>query len=96
MKEIEKFPASTLFDEMNKCNVTGEHKTAIIVFKQSNFTKEYSLESRSYSSHSDQWGWDYTKMGRRRSGNCLDGSESGVRLDWYNWEVEYWYWKEEN
>lgn len=91
---MERFKASTLFDEMNKCHETGKHKTAIIVFAQSNFTQPYSEESRSYSSYSDQWGWDYTKMGHCRLGSCLDGSESGVRLDWHNWEVEYWYWKD--
>lgn len=90
----EKFSPETLFDEMNKCHETGNHRTAVIVFKQSNFNKEYSEESRSYRSHSDQWGWDYTKLGNRRSGDCLDGTDKGVRLDYYNWEVEYWYWEE--
>ena len=94
MKEIKKQPASTLFDEMNKCNETGNHRTAVIVFKQSNFKQEYSEESRSYESYSDQWGWDYDKLGNRRSGNCLDGTDNGVRLDYYDWDIEYWYWKE--
>lgn len=90
----EKFSPETLFDEMNKCHKTGNHRTAVIVFKQSNFMQEYSELSRSYRSHSDQWGWDYTKMGRCRLGHCLDGTDKGVRLDYYNWEVEYWYWEE--
>ena len=89
----ERFNPETLFDEMNKCHETGNHKTAVIVFKQSNFTQEYSELSRSYRSHSDQWGWDYTKLGRRRSGDCLDGTDKGVRLDYYDWEVECWYWE---
>lgn len=94
MKEINKQPASTLFDEMNKCNQTGNHRTAVIVFKQSNWKKEYSEESRSYRSHSDQWGWDYDKLGRRRTGHCLDGKDNDVRLDYYNWDIEYWYWED--
>ena len=85
--------ASTLFDEMNKCHVTGEHKTAIIVFAQENWPgKEYSERSRSYCSYSNQRGWDYSKTGRCRLGDCLDGTDPGVRLDWYDWKIEFWYW----
>ena len=94
MNAIKKQSASTLFDEMNKCHETGSHRTAVIVFKQSNFNQEYSEESRSYESYSDQWGWDFTKMGRCRVGNCLDGTDQGVRLDYYDWEIEYWYWRD--
>lgn len=83
-----------LFDEMNKCNQTGQHKVAIIVFKSSNWPgKNYSEISRSYRSCSGQWGWDYSKMGTCRIGNCLDGTDNGVRLDYYNWEIESWYWE---
>lgn len=89
----EKQPASTLFDAMNECHVTGEHKTAIIVFSQENWKQEYSELSRSYESHSNQHGWDYSKLGNCRIGNCLDGTDYGVRLDYYNWKIEFWYWK---
>lgn len=88
----ERFPASTLFDEMNKCHVTGKHRAAIIVFSQDSFTSPYTEEQRSYKSSSNQWGWDYSKSGRCRLGDCLDGSEKGIRLDWYDWKVESWYW----
>ena len=91
----ERFPASTLFDEMNKCHETGNHRVAVIVFFQKNWKKEYSEESRSYTSHSDQWGWDFTKSGRCRLGSCLDGTDNNVRLDYYDWEVESWYWLNE-
>ena len=90
----EKFSPETLFDEMNKCHETGNHRVAVIVFKQSNFKKEYSEESRSYSSHSDQWGWDYSKSGNCRLADCLDGTDVDVRLDYYDWEIDYWYWYE--
>lgn len=89
-KEV--FDASTLFNEMNKCNETGNHKTAVIVFSQSNWSKKYPEISRSYKSHSNQWGWDYTKSGKCRLGSCLDGTDNDVRLDWYNWTIDYWYW----
>lgn len=90
----ERYPASTLFDAMNECHVTGKHRTAVIVFSQENFKTEYSELSRSYSSNSNQWGWNYSKIGRCRLGNCLDGTENGVRLDYYNWKIECWYWKD--
>ena len=87
------FPASTLFYEMNKCNETGKHRTAVIVFSSDNWPDEnYSELERSYASHSNQWGWNYNLLGRRRSGDCLDGSEKGIRLDHYGWKIEKWYW----
>lgn len=92
-KTIEKRNPTEIWDAMNECHVTGKHRTAVIVFKQSNFTDEYSEESRSYRSYSDQWGWDYDKMGKCRLGDCLDGTENGVRLDWYNWDIDFWYWE---
>lgn len=91
---MEKFSPDCLFEAMNRCHETGKHRTAIIVFAQSNFTTEYSELSRSYESPSDQNGWNYKRMGNCRLGDCLDGTEQGVRLDWYDWEIEYWYWKD--
>lgn len=92
---MKKRSAETLRDAMNECHETGKHRNAIIVFKQSSFKEEYSELSRSYRSYSDQWGWDYSKSGRSRLGDCLDGSENGIRLDWYDWDVDYWYWEDE-
>jgi hypothetical protein len=88
-------PASTLFDAMNECHVTGNHRTAIIVFSQSNFTDLYCERSRSYASGSNQPGWNYEREGKCRIGRCLDGTEDGVRLDWYDWKIDYWYWEDE-
>lgn len=88
-----RFTPETLFDEMNKCHETGNHKVAIIVFKKENWKQEYSELSRSYRSNSNQWGWDYSKLGRCRLGDCLDGTDTGVRLDYYNWAIDYWYWE---
>lgn len=91
----QKQPASTLFDAMNQCHVTGRHRVAIIVFSSDNWpTQHYSELERSYRSESNQRGWDYSKMGNCRLGSCLDGSDPDVRLDWYKWKVEYWYWEE--
>lgn len=87
--------AETIWDAMNECHKTGKHRYAVIVFKQSNFEDEYSELERSYRSYSDQWGWSYETLGNCRIGDCLDGTDNGVRLDWQLWEVEYWYWEDE-
>lgn len=87
--------ADTLFAEMNACNESGKHRAAIIIFSQSNWDSFHSELSRSYTSGSNQSGWDAERMGRCRIGSCLDGLDEGVRLDWYNWEVEAWYWADD-
>lgn len=89
---MEKFSPQALFDEMNKCNKTANHRNAVIVFTEDSFDDPYTVEERSYVSDSDQWGWDYSKAGRCRLADCLDGKDLNVRLDHYNWKVEYWYW----
>ena len=77
-------------DEFYKANEENRISYGVIVFSQKNWKKDYPEESRSYATFSDQWGWDYSKMGHCRMGYCLDGSE-GVRLDYYDWKVEYCY-----
>lgn len=62
---------------------------AVVVFTPDSFNKEYSEESRSYEIRSDN------KTFRNCNSNslfgyCLDGTDQGVRLDYY---MEY-YWKE--
>lgn len=69
---------------------------AVIVFKQESFNKEYSELSRSYAVCSETKYFQPNMGGNSLFGNCLDGSERGVRLDWYiygdkPWRVEYCY-----
>ena len=69
---------------------------AVIVFKQVSFNKEYSELSRSYVVCSETKYFMPNMGGNSLFGSCLDGSESGVRLDWYMqgdkpWQVEYCY-----
>lgn len=73
----------------------GEEITAVIVYAQSNFTKEYSEESRSYrvSNFGGKAFFD-GMIGNSIYGDCLDGSEYGVRLDAYNWKIEKCYFEE--
>ena len=70
-----------------------------IVFSQDSFTKEYSLESRTYRTSSEYKFFDAEKIGNSLFGSSLDGTDNAVRLDWYlladhPWKVEYCYFNE--
>ncbi len=65
--------------------------TGVIVYKQSNFDKPYTEQERSYRvSNSNKYFCPWM-IGRSLFGDCLDGRDINVRLDWYNWEPEYCY-----
>ena len=75
-------------------------KEAVIVFAQESFNREFSEEARSYKISSDAKYFDADKIGKSLFGNCLDGTDDGVRLDWYmsippnegkRWKPEYCY-----
>ena len=87
---MEKISYSKLADKFAEANEKNEKLYGVIVYSQKNWKKEYPIESRSYATFSDQWGWDASKMGHCRIGYALDGSE-GIRMDYYNWKVEYCY-----
>lgn len=66
--------------------------TGVIVFKQENWpNKMYSVKSRSYRVSNSNRAFQEGKISNQLSGNCLDGTDQGVRLDWYKWAVEYCY-----
>ena len=66
---------------------------AVAVASNSNFTKEYSLEARSYRFRSDNKAFISGLLGNSIFCDSLDGSDTGVRLDWYlyEWAFEYFY-----
>ena len=70
-----------------------EPLVAVVVYKQSNFDKPYTLEERSYriTSESGKRFFNMPSGSRSIVGNCLDGIDLNVRLDCYDWEVEYCY-----
>lgn len=70
----------------------NEDLSAVIVYKQSNFTQEFSEKSRSYRI-TNTGGKAFFKgmCGNSIFGDCLDNSEFNIRLDWYDWEIEYCY-----
>ena len=72
---------------------------AVIVFTPDSFDKEYSEESRSYEIRSDANTFRDT-ISNSLFASCLDGTDQGVRLDWYmeyygnkddRWKVDYCY-----
>lgn len=65
------------------------------MYKQENWEKPYTEEQRSYEVISSNKYFMPNMLGSSIFGNCLDGTDQGVRLDWYNWEVDYCYLLEE-
>ena len=74
----------------------GVEITAIIVYEQSNFTKQYSEKERSYRVSNFGGKAFYDGMiSNSIYGDCLDGIDLGVRLDAYNWKIERVYFENE-
>ena len=65
--------------------------SGVIVYKPDNWPKAYSEESRSYRVWNCNRHYQDGKIANSLFGNCLDGTDIGVRLDWYNWTVDYCY-----
>ena len=68
---------------------------AVAVISADSFDQEYSLEERSYKFRSDNKRFIPSQIGGSIFADSLDGSDTGVRLDWYiwdgDWKVEYCY-----
>ena len=65
--------------------------TGVIVFKQSNWDNQFTEEERSYRVSNSNRTFQDGKISNSLFGDCLDGKDDGVRLDWYNWDVDYCY-----
>lgn len=65
--------------------------TGVIVYKASNWKKNFTERERSYRVSSCNRCFQDGKIANSMFGNCLDGIDLGVRLDWYKWEVDYCY-----
>lgn len=66
-------------------------KFGVMVFSQSNFKNTYSETSRSYRVDNANPVFRRGTRSDELIGDCLDGTDSNVRLDFYNWDVEYCY-----
>ena len=86
----------TLFHEYNKVYPHGKPLTAYIVYDASNWDKPYPETSRTYAVNSWSNLFFDDKISTSLFGDCLDMTESGVRLDWYNWKREKCYLNTDN
>ena len=71
---------------------------AYIVYKKCNFTLDYSEAERTYviTNRSGKAFFKTPSGSRSIYGNSLDGSDKGVRLDIYDWKIEYCYFNTED
>ena len=59
-----------------------------IVYSKDNWQKPFTEIQRTYETNTKQKYFIPNMCGASLFGNCLDGIDLGVRLDWYNWQVE--------
>lgn len=67
---------------------------AVVVFTGEGMNRDdYTVEQRSYRFSSDNKYFLSDQIGNSIFADCLDGTEHGVRIDWYihEWEVDYCY-----
>lgn len=86
------------FNEENNYTTKGtdKHIYGVIVFKEESFTKPYTEHQRSYKTSNDNKGFLPNNISNSIFGDCLDGTDNGVRLDWYMygedaWKIDYCY-----
>jgi hypothetical protein len=84
-----------VFREHNRVEGINNPIYGVVVFKESNFDKEYPIESRSYIVSSENNAFIDGRISNSIYGSSLDGSDPFVRLDRYDWEAEYCYLVEE-
>lgn len=75
-------------------------KKAVVVFAQESFSREFTEKQRSYEITPDNHYFKPESISNSLFGNCLDGTDNGVRLDIYKsrlpeegkrWIIEYCY-----
>ena len=93
--DVEKITFSELCTRMREYNLKFSEDEAylygIIVYKQENFTNHYTEEQRSYRVSNKNRIFQRGKISNSLVGDCIDGSDPDVRLDKYNWSVEFCY-----
>lgn len=94
MRKITFAKLEEIMEEYNRRFPENQDKaklSGVIVYKASNWPKSYSERSRSYEVTNNNRAFQEGKIASSLFGNCLDGTDQGVRLDWYKWEVDYCY-----
>ena len=78
-------------DHNRRFNETERTLSGIIVYSQDNFTVPYTEEQRSYRVWNDNKKFRKNRVGKSLFGDCIDGSDPDVRLDQYDWNIDYCY-----
>ena len=94
MEKITFAELTALFRKHESTN-PEKHLKAHIVYTEDSFIKKYPLKSRTYVISSNNRAFQPGKISNSIYGNCLDGTDQGIRLDLYfgEWKVEYCYLK---
>ena len=80
-----------------EANHNSKEIICYVLFTQDSFDQEYSEKARTYRFSSQNKAFQSSACGYSIFGDCLDGSDKGVRLDWYmaaehggadGWEIE--------
>ncbi len=75
----------------------AEKLVGIVVFTEDSWKKQFTEIQRSYKLTSDNKAFLPNQLSNSVFADCLDGSDNGVRIDWYMhddkmpWKVEYCY-----
>jgi hypothetical protein len=87
------------FNEEHGYTYKGNEKKlrGVVVFSEKSWNKPYTEIQRSYEFTSDNKAFLANQSSNSIFANCLDGSDDGVRIDWYMgdkempWIPEYCY-----
>ena len=97
MKKMSFYEFRDAMFKFNEEHPDGKSKqNGVIVFTSDSFNKYYTEEQRSYRTDNFQKAFRHGTISNSIYANCLDGTDNGVRLDWYMydenpWKVEYCY-----
>jgi hypothetical protein len=80
----------------NELEENENWEEAVIVFTAASFNRPYSEKERSYKISRKANYFNQKKISTSIFGNCLDGTDDGIRLDLYMhsenpWKIDYCY-----
>lgn len=80
------------FNEEHGYTTKGTEKelVGIVVFTEDSFTRPYTEKQRSYRLSNDNKAFLPNQCSNSIFADCLDGTDWGVRLDWYMYGKDAW------
>lgn len=77
-------------DLLELYNYEGDWEEAHIIYKEDNWDQKFTEKERTYkiTKNNNFFVKDGRMISNALLGDCLDGLDLGVRLDWYDWDVE--------